>query len=249
MSTKSKVEELFIRSATHSIPARVVRERRNNVRFSITRTGATIRLPAGLDASGRNEQLESFRQWIWAQLASIPFYHRYFLQERYRHGDLLTVGSHSFRLHLHYNSGKASNKAIRTGTEIYLSIANGPDDPGNTAAIRQLLSRIVANRFLPDITRRVMELNQLYFRQPVRQVRLKYNRSNWGSCSSKGTVNLSTCLLFAPPAAIDYVIIHELAHLLEMSHNKRFWDLVGQAMPDYPAAEKWLRENWSDCDF
>ncbi len=246
---KPKVETHFIRSATHSVPARIIREARKNVSFSITRTGAILRMPRNLPTGHQNLQLEEFHRWVWAKISSIPHYHRYFLQERYRTGDILTIRGETFRLHLQYNSGKTSHRASRQGDCILLSLAGGPEAPDNTGAIRQLLSRVLAKRFLPEITRRVQEINQQHFRQAVHQVRLKYNRSNWGSCSSKRTINLSTCLLFAPPFAIDYVILHELAHLLEMSHNNRFWELVGRAMPDYPVAEKWLRDNWSSCDF
>ena len=108
---------------------------------------------------------------------------------------------------------------------------------------------MVAQDYLPEIIRRVNELNNLYFRQPVRSVNLKYNHSNWGSCSSKSNLNLSTRLLFAPPDVIDYVIIHELAHLIELNHSDRFWKLVSDAMPDYRKKEKWLDANDHLCHF
>jgi predicted metal-dependent hydrolase len=66
----------------------------------------------------------------------------------------------------------------------------------------------------------------MYFQKPIKSVNLKYNLSNWGSCSTKGNINLSTRLLFAPDDVIDYVIIHELAHLLEMNHSPHFWAIV-----------------------
>ncbi|MDV7393186.1 M48 family metallopeptidase, partial [Arthrospira platensis SPKY1] len=77
----------------------------------------------------------------------------------------------------------------------------------------------------------------------------KYNSSNWGSCSSGRNINLSTRLLFAPPAVQDYVIIHELAHLVELNHSDRFWKLVSEIMPDYEEKEKWLKEYGHLCEF
>jgi hypothetical protein len=47
----------------------------------------------------------------------------------------------------------------------------------------------------------------------------------------------------APPAVIDYVIVHELSHLAEMNHSRRFWGRVGRTLPDYAQRRKWLREN------
>jgi len=95
----------------------------------------------------------------------------------------------------------------------------------------------------------VHELNERHFQQPIDQVRLKYNHSNWGSCSNKGNINLSTRLLFAPPEVIDYVIIHELAHRLEMNHSPRFWKLVADAMPNYREQERWLKEHGKGLGF
>ena len=65
----------------------------------------------------------------------------------------------------------------------------------------------------------------------------------WGSCSTKRNVNFSLRLIMTKPAAIDYVIIHELAHLKEMNHSVNFWNEVRQMMPDYKEQEKYLRLN------
>jgi len=116
-------------------------------------------------------------------------------------------------------------------------------------SIRHLLSRVIANDFLPEIEQRVYELNQKYFQKNIKRVYLKYNKSNWGSCSSKGNINLSTRLLFAPSQVIDYVIIHELSHLIEMNHSPRFWKIVRDIMPNYEEQEKWLKVNGAKCDF
>jgi len=69
------------------------------------------------------------------------------------------------------------------------------------------------------------------------------------SCSSKSNINLSTRLLFAPSDVIDYVIVHELTHLIEMNHSQKFWNLVKSVMPNYKQKEKWLKEYGKLCDF
>ena len=70
---------------------------------------------------------------------------------------------------------------------------------------------------------------------------IRGQRTRWGSCSSKGAVNLNWKLLAAPDRVIDYVVIHELAHLKHMDHSPRFWGLVERHFPDHLAAKKWLR--------
>ena len=58
-------------------------------------------------------------------------------------------------------------------------------------------------------------------------------RTRWGSCSSKGNINLNLDLIKAPPSCIDYVIIHELCHFREMNHSNKFWRLLNQCLPDW----------------
>ena len=78
---------------------------------------------------------------------------------------------------------------------------------------------------------------------------MKYNHSNWGSCSEKGNINISTRALFTPNDVLDYLYVHELAHLVEQNHSNSFWTLVQKAMPDYKEKQKWLKENGGKCKF
>jgi len=69
---------------------------------------------------------------------------------------------------------------------------------------------------------------------------LKYR---WGSCTLKGNLNFNWRLIKAPQFVINYVVIHELAHLLELNHSERFWNIVKVQMPNYLEAKEWLREH------
>ncbi len=75
---------------------------------------------------------------------------------------------------------------------------------------------------------------------------LRDTRSRWGSCSSKGVLMYSWRLIMAPPAVLDYVAAHEVAHLVEMNHSAAFWTVVAGLMPDYAAHRGWLRAHGTD---
>lgn len=64
--------------------------------------------------------------------------------------------------------------------------------------------------------------------------------TRWGSCSGRGTINFSWRLIMAPLEIIDYVVVHELAHLQHHNHSKKFWLLVGEYAPSWRQAKKWL---------
>ena len=74
-------------------------------------------------------------------------------------------------------------------------------------------------------------------------VTIRDQKTRWGSCSSRGTLSFNYRLIFAPPAVLDYVVVHELCHLTHMNHSKEFWNMVGSVMPDYKTHKKWLREH------
>lgn len=65
----------------------------------------------------------------------------------------------------------------------------------------------------------------------------------WGSCSAKNTLNFSWRLIMAPLSVIDYVVVHELAHVVEKNHSRRFWARVAQIIPEHKQYRKWLKEN------
>jgi len=74
-------------------------------------------------------------------------------------------------------------------------------------------------------------------------VRLKNQKTCWGSCSAKGNINLNWRLIMAPENVSDYVIIHELCHLKYLNHSPEFWNLVKRHYPDYQNSRRWLKHN------
>lgn len=73
------------------------------------------------------------------------------------------------------------------------------------------------------------------------RITLRDQKGRWGSCSAQGNLNFSWRLAMAPPAVLDYVAVHEAAHLLEMNHGPRFWAHVERLRPDWREQRAWLR--------
>ena len=76
-----------------------------------------------------------------------------------------------------------------------------------------------------------------------RGVAIKAHRTLWGSCTASDVVNLNWRLILAPPAVLDYVVVHELCHLRHRHHQPPFWRLVAELLPDYGQQRRWLRAN------
>ena len=76
-------------------------------------------------------------------------------------------------------------------------------------------------------------------------ITIRNQKTRWGSCSSKGNLNFNCLLMLAPVPVQEYLVIHELAHRLEMNHSAQFWQIVRHYMPDYRVQEQWLKTEGS----
>ncbi|MFK7779682.1 MAG: SprT family zinc-dependent metalloprotease [Candidatus Gracilibacteria bacterium] len=104
--------------------------------------------------------------------------------------------------------------------------------------------KLEARKYIEKKVLEIAEKNKLKFDT----LKITSAKTRWGSCTSKQNVNFTFRLIQAPIKTIDYVIIHELAHLKEMNHSKKFWDLVDTMSKklypgDYKIHKKWLNDN------
>ncbi|MFV0342567.1 MAG: M48 family metallopeptidase [Anaerocolumna sp.] len=74
-------------------------------------------------------------------------------------------------------------------------------------------------------------------------ITIKEQKTRWGSCSSLGNLNYNWKLIMMPEEIVDYVVVHELSHLIYMNHQKEFWLEVSKVLPDYNKSKDWLGEN------
>ena len=75
------------------------------------------------------------------------------------------------------------------------------------------------------------------------RISIRMQKTRWGSCSREGNLSFNCLLMMAPPGVLDYVVVHELSHRLEMNHSARFWMQVEKVLPDYRGPRKWLKEH------
>lgn len=92
---------------------------------------------------------------------------------------------------------------------------------------------------ISDIANRLSRKYHLKFSK----IKITNAKTRWGSCSSNLILRFNWRLVFAPREVLNYVIIHEMCHLVEMNHSKSFWDLVEKIYPEYKTAKLWLKEN------
>jgi predicted metal-dependent hydrolase len=238
---KSNLPVQILEDPQIPIPLYIYVEPRRNVRISISKGSANLRLPLYLSSRQQSEYLQWAKDWI------IKKYHKQpSLAEpenrTYQDGEELILMEQSFQLKLHTHNNPNLKANIKENIfHIYLPQIWPSED--QQIGISLMLRKMIAKKMRSDMIDRVIQLNQLYFQKDISTLRLKYNTSNWGSCSRKKNLNFSTRLLLAPLEVIDYVIVHELAHLIEMNHSSKFWAIVEKADPTFRAKEKWLKDH------
>jgi hypothetical protein len=94
-----------------------------------------------------------------------------------------------------------------------------------------------ARRFVQN---KVNYFNQFY-NFKVNRIAIKNQRTRWGSCSSKGNLNFNYKIIYLRAELADYLIVHELCHLGELNHSRRFWALVAKTTPNYVRINKKLK--------
>jgi predicted metal-dependent hydrolase len=174
---------------------------------------------------------------------------QHLIPRQYKHGDFIVVRGIVYKIVILTHSLKISKASILPNQVIQLKIGEDYGAEQVSAIVRKLIAGLMAKVHLVPITARVTELNKQHFNVRFNEVKIPHTHSRWGSCSTTGTIRLSSRLLLAPPDVIDYVIIHELSHLIEFNHSNKFWKLVETAMPNYQEKEKWLKENNYVCRF
>ncbi len=243
-----KLQTTILQINGQPIPAKVYEEYRNNVRVSIGKNAAILRLPIQMDKKQKKNQFGWFTRWVEKQFEGNDTLKARFFPKVYRTGDTVTVGQRTYSLVVNYEDRKTFGANLKDNI-IYLKLVKDTHPLTLSKSIKTLLSRVIGKHFHAEISQRVHTINKQHFQKNIKSVNLKYNSSNWGSCSTKGNINLSTRLLFAPSDVIDYVIVHELTHLIEMNHSSKFWKIVKKVMPNYKEKEKWLKVNGAKCDF
>mgnify|MGYP003314484138 FL=1 len=77
----------------------------------------------------------------------------------------------------------------------------------------------------------------------ISEIKLRKTKSKWGHCTSKGVVQFNWLIMLAPNSIIDYIITHEVCHLIRMDHSQNFWELVESICPDYQKYVTWLKSH------
>jgi predicted metal-dependent hydrolase len=101
-----------------------------------------------------------------------------------------------------------------------------------------MLFKQKAKEIIPQRVKHYAALHNLNYQK----IKINSAKKRLGSCSSRGNLNFSWRIVLAPPLVIDYIVCHELAHLIERNHSAKYWRVVEKIFPKHKECKKWLKE-------
>lgn len=228
----SPVEERLHEVAGRSLPLRIVenhRARRLTLRIDSGGRGLRITVPPGMARRDVERFLHSHQGWLEQRLAKVP------LRPNVRPGIKLPL------------RGVPHLVVHHVGTRGTVEISHDNAGPilivhGERAHLPRRLADFLKREAKRDIGR-LVEKHTAKIGKRAKSIRLKDTTSRWGSCTSEGNLSFSWRIMMAPPAVINYLVAHEVAHLKEMNHGPKFWKLCEKLCPDTELCRAWLKRN------
>mgnify|MGYP000051145409 FL=1 len=213
----------------HMNPNKIIRSKRKTLSLTINENAELIiRAPKRLSIEKIQDFINEKENWINRKKRLIE---NQIKDVTSNHNKLLYLGN-LFPINVEQN---ASKELFFTGEEF---IANSIEPDSLSLSIKKWYKNKFKEIALPRVAYFANKHNLM-----VNQVRIKNQKTMWGSCSSKNNINLNYLLLMAPMGVIDYVIVHELVHTIHRNHSTDFWDSVESIMPEFQEHKRWLKKN------
>jgi len=210
---------------------RVIRSRRRTIGLIVTPDARLIvRAPHRVSEAVIEAAIREKSAWILKKICEMR-QRPQAVHHGYEEGEIFWFLGRPYPLHI---SDEPLQGIVRTDRLVVPRTAR-PD-------IRHAIRHWYAEEAAKEIRSRCMWFSMMTGYAPT-SIRITDARQRWGSCNHRGGLNFSWRLIQAPLPIVDYVIVHELVHLRQPDHSKKFWDKVEKLMPDYRKRREWLREN------
>lgn len=207
-------------------------------RIRVTSAGVEVILPRGSDPLRAVDFLRENAAWVLKQLAFMERLGTVRVQSPKDKLDALLLRGREMQVEIVKEPSRRAFAVIeQDGAIIRIRVPKaGSVDP------RRALEAWLRRQARQDITDR-LTARAVQMKVKPGRVYIMDQRTKWGGCSHRRNLSFSWRLVMAPPGVLDYIVVHELAHLIEPYHSTKFWLVVRSHCPDYEKHKTWLREN------
>lgn len=188
-------------------------------------------VPAKADMTTAKNFAKEYKHWIQEKIDALP------APVPFHDGTIMPLFGRNVEIRVNYDP-TLKRTSIELKPRILLVNTNKKDQ-------KEVSDRIM--RFLKKEATRVIRAlaveKAARLGKAIANVSVRDTRSRWGSCAEDGNLSFSWRLIFAPWEALDYVVAHEVAHLVHMNHGKAFWNLCARISTDYETGRDWMRDH------
>jgi predicted metal-dependent hydrolase len=157
----------------------------------------------------------------------------------YDHGESFLYLGNTYPIQIFQDMNITQDYVVFEGVKLHIYVKQLEDEK-----IKQALKRFYYQQCKALVEKSISSY-QSNFKTKPRSIRISDNKKTWGTCDSKLQLTFNWRLAMAPLEVIDYVVVHEMCHMVHLNHDRSFWRLVGKIMPDYKEKENWLAlSNW-----
>jgi predicted metal-dependent hydrolase len=156
------------------------------------------------------------------------------------------LGRH-YRLKVIKSSKDVERKCRLVNGRILVEVNENRGEEGKKVTVKRNLINWYLEHAKEKIGERIGRFGQQIGRWPA-NIEIKNQERRWGSCSPNGSIRFNWKIIMAPISVLDYVIVHELCHLIYSHHSTQFWQKVQSIIPDYRRRRDWLKENSLQMD-
>ena len=161
-------------------------------------------------------------------------------EKEYVNGESFSYLGRNYRLRI-IEDAKSGEVKLRNGY-FEVSLPKRVKADRRIETIRSMLSQWYAEYALERLTEKTDRYANILKVRP-KSLKVRDYKSRWGSCSSVGDISYNWRIIMAPHAVINYVVVHELCHMIEHNHSPQYWKHVERITPDWKEHRQWLREN------
>jgi len=222
--------------------------RRKTATIKVDLEGVSVRIPADLPLARIEKLVAEKTAWIERKLAEAERKQRG-IAGQLEQSSTLADGSRIMVQGQHLPLKLiASDQMKVVQSSDRLEVYADADLIADKEQLRALVEQWLYRRAVEELNFCVNVYKQRVGATPSR-IQIKDYRARWGSCKPDGSIQLNWRLIHAPMHIMDYVVVHELCHLLEMNHSKHFWSEVERVEPQYKMKRQWLKDNGWQLSF
>lgn len=226
----------------------VHRRRRKTVGVTVRPDGSVeVRAPMRASLRSIRDVVEDFRPWIERKRRAALANVRRKRSRRFDDGESLPYLGGELTLRVVETERHPVESVVREGGEVHVHVPSGLSVSNRRAVTRYALVRWLLAEAQEVFHRRHVRMAKRVGRSAKRVV-IKDMRTQWGSCGRKRVMSVNWRLIFAPLTVVDYVLAHELTHILVPNHSPAFWRRVAEACDHWKESRAWLTRHGDELD-